>query len=155
AEACSASRSPSDKSSSSSESGNGGSAMHASSGVGFGGRSCTHCSSDLRQVLDCDEKVVTTCPVDKGCEPVNGTCVESCESARATASVIGCEFFSVIPGQEAEVPGSCFAAMIANTWASPLSIQADYGGQPLDIAKIARKPVGQGKSITYEPLLGG
>jgi IgGFc binding protein len=51
--------------------------------------------------------------------------------------------------------GSCFAALIANTWSAPVTLQVDYGGQALDVAALARTPVGAGTSLTYAPLSGG
>lgn len=123
-------------------------------GVG-GGTSCeVHCSADLHNVLDCNEQVLKTCPADQGCGP-GGNCVAPCESAKVNGSTIGCEFYSVVPGPEYETRGSCFAALLANTWSSPITITADYAGKPLDVSSMARTPVGSGQSISYAPLTNG
>src|SRR5262245_8841003 len=48
-----------------------------------------HCSDDLHQILDCNDKVVQSCPSDKGCDP-GGTCVAACDSAVANKTSVGC-----------------------------------------------------------------
>lgn len=119
---------------------------------GLDGGGCdVHCSADLHQVLDCNENVVTTCPDNQGCGP-GGTCIEPCDSAAANASTIGCDFYSVVPGPEYETRGSCFAALLANTWTTPITIEASHAGTPLNIAQIARTPEGSGQAISYSPL---
>ena len=124
-------------------------------GVGGGGPGCAvHCSADLHDVLDCNDKLVMACPADQGCG-AGGKCVAPCESAKVNGSTIGCDFYSVVPGPEYETRGSCFAALLANTWSSPITIAADYAGQPLDVAGMTRTPVGAGASITYAPLANG
>jgi IgGFc binding protein len=110
-----------------------------------------HCSADLHQVLDCNENVISTCPDDQGCAP-GGTCVAPCDSAAANASTIGCDFYSVVPGPEYETRGSCFAALLANTWTTPITIEASRGATQLNIAQIARTPEGSGQAISYSPL---
>lgn len=123
-------------------------------GVG-GGTGCdVHCSADLHNVLDCNQNLVKVCPADQGCGP-GGNCVAPCESAKVNGSTIGCDFYSVVPGPEYETRGSCFAALLANTWSSPISITADYGGKALDVSSMARRPVGTGQFISYAPLTNG
>jgi hypothetical protein len=133
----------------------GGDDAPAFGGDSSGGPTCdTHCSSDLHTVIDCNNHVVTTCPPDKGCGP-GGTCVAACQSADANKSTIGCDYYSVDPGTDGEANGSCFAAYIANTWGSAVSIKIDYAGQSVDAAPYAFIPSGQGASITYMPLPSG
>jgi hypothetical protein len=134
--------------------GQGGLFGNGGANVGGGSDCPIHCSADLHQVLDCNENVVTTCPPDQGCGP-GGVCIAPCDSAKENKSTIGCDFYSIPPGPETETRGSCFAAMLANTWTSPVTITAEYAGMPLDIASIARTPVGSGASITYQPLTNG
>jgi hypothetical protein len=119
-----------------------------------GGGCDLHCSADLHRVLDCNDVVQKTCPPEQGCGP-GGTCVAPCESATANKSTIGCDFYSVIPGPEYETRGGCFAAALANTWTTPVTITAAWGSTSADGATIARVPVGQGTSIVYQPLSGG
>jgi hypothetical protein len=120
---------------------------------GDGGGCNLHCSSDLHNVLDCNNKVVTACPPDQGCSG-NG-CAAACDSAKANKSSIGCEYYSVDPDIIIDGLGACFAAFIANTWTSPVTITADLGGMPLSVASAARIPTGTGQSLTYQPLMNG
>lgn len=114
----------------------------------------THCSADLHRIIDCNGMVVLECPDDQGCGP-DGTCIDACDAAAANASTFGCDFYSVTPAVIAESRGSCFAAMIANTWTSPITITADYAGTPIDTATHTYIPQGQGASLTYQPMTGG
>jgi IgGFc binding protein len=116
------------------------------------GTSTATCSSDLHQVLDKDGALIKTCPADLGC--ANGACVPACESARANRTTIGCDYYAVAPDAIPESEGGCFAAFIANTWGTPVTLSADRGGVPLNIATMARIPSGSGKSIVYKPLVG-
>lgn len=120
---------------------------------GVGGSCPFHCSADLHSVIDCHDNVVKTCPPDLGCS-TTGDCVAPCDAAKANASTIGCDFYSVVPHPETETRGSCFAALLANTWTSPISITAEYNGAQLDIGGMARIPSGNGANLTYSPLPG-
>src|SRR5690606_8340502 len=42
-----------------------------------------------------------------------------------------------------------------NTWSTPVALDLEYGGMPLDAAAHTFVPVGQGPSLTYQPLAGG
>ncbi len=133
--------------------GDGGSILGFGDGGADGSSCAVHCSSDLHEVIDCNNNVVTTCPADQGC--ANGGCVAACDSANANKSTIGCDYYSVDPDIIAAARGDCFAAYIANTWTSPITINVDRGGQNLNVASFARVPSGTGKNITYAPLSGG
>lgn len=108
------------------------------------------CSSDLHTVIDCNGKVLATCPDTQGCDPSNGQCIPACDSAKANKGSIGCDFYGVAP-----TSGSCFAIFVANTWSSPVTITGDYNGAALNVSAIGRIPSGGGASITYAPLPGG
>lgn len=126
-------------------------------GIGGTASGCqgTHCSGDLHDILDCSNNVVTHCQPPDACGPA-GVCVnDACAAATAAGSTMGCEFYSVVPGPEPISRGSCFAALVANTWGSPVTIHVDYDGQPLDVGTIARKPMGSGSSLSYVPLTNG
>ena len=127
----------------------GGQSLGDGGGAGVG----VSCSSDLHQVLDIDGKVVKTCPPDLGC--AGGECVPACDSAKANKSTIGCDYYSVPPDVIAEGRGGCFAAFIANTWDSAVTLGVERGGQQLNIAGMARIPSGSGQSITYKALTNG
>ena len=118
-----------------------------------GGGCSAHCSSDLHSLLDCNGNVISTCSGDQGCGL--GGCVSACESAKLNKSSIGCDYYSVDPDIISAAAGSCFAAYIANTWTSPVSITVDRAGQTLNVADFARIPSGNGKALTYAPLPNG
>ena len=105
------------------------------------------CSGDLHNVVDCNGNVVLACPPDKGCAP-GGTCVDACDAAKQNKSSVGCEYFALsatdFTGQ------TCFAAFVANTWGSPVTVAVERGGAPL--TGIAYAPQGGGKNLTYAPL---
>ncbi|MCA9621939.1 MAG: IgGFc-binding protein [Myxococcales bacterium] len=119
-----------------------------------GGSTCDlSCSTDLHSVIDCDGNLVTQCPDDQGCGE-SGQCVPACDSAAQNASTFGCDFYSVTPAVIAESRGSCFAVMVANTWTSPITVQATYGGQTINTANYLYVPQGQGNGLTYQPTNG-
>lgn len=154
--ACSAADNNNKKSSSGGDGGNGsGGASSSTSGagagditVGVGGSiGCAQqCSADLHSIIDCAGNVINTCPDDQGCAP-NLTCVPACDAANLAKSTVGCEYY--VQG----VTGfGCFAAYIANTWSSPISIAVEGGGAAKDTSLFARIPSGSGQAITYSPL---
>jgi hypothetical protein len=122
-------------------------------GVGGDGGCSNKCSADLTAYLDCDGNVLHECPTDTACAP-GGACIEPCEAAAQQKSTVGCDFYSpttpVIFGSR----GGCFAAMVANTWTSPVSIGLEIGGETTDAAPFTYRPVGSG-TLTYEPLTDG
>jgi hypothetical protein len=118
------------------------------------GSSCTVCSGDLHSVLDCNNNVITTCPPDQGCG-AGGVCVPACQSAADNKSTVGCNYFAVDVAFEGEADGACFAAYVANTWTSDVTLGVNYKGKALPIANFARLPVGSGSSLTYQALPGG
>lgn len=126
------------------------------SGNGVPG-ACTgpRCSSDLRTQVDCEGNVLMTCPPDQGCD--HGACVPACAAAEASHGSIGCDYYAVNPdifsGDGAA--GGCFAAFIANTWDTPVTVHVEYDGKALDASSFGRIPTGSGPSITYQPLPGG
>jgi IgGFc binding protein len=112
------------------------------------------CSRDLRAVVDaCDEsRVITECPADQGC--ANATCVPACEVTASSGASVGCEFAALPPSRFREGAGSCFAAFVANTWAAPARIEAEYDGTPLDVARSGRLVQTSGDAVTYAPFDG-
>ena len=111
-----------------------------------------HCSADLHQILDCNDKVYKTCAADQGCG--GDTCVAPCDAAKANKSSVGCDYYAVNP-DTGFAAGACFAAFIANTWTSPVTINVDYAGQALTAVSFTRVPQGSGQTITYQPLTNG
>lgn len=95
------------------------------------------CSRDLKKVLKgCNQDegdVLTECPVGQGCGV--DKCVDACVAAALSKGSAGCSFWTLPPDDNQYGAGACFAAMIANTWDVPVTITADYGGDPLDVSK--------------------
>ncbi len=114
------------------------------------------CSRDLRSIVDaCDEsRVITTCPPDQGCG--DGKCLPACDPAVAANATMGCEFVPLAPPRVLPQfgAGSCFAALLTNSWVTSARIEAEYDGHPLDIGQIARVVRTNGAQTTYEPFTG-
>jgi IgGFc binding protein len=112
------------------------------------------CSRDLRSVVDaCDEsRVVTECSAGEGCSGT--TCVPACDAAAANGSSLGCEFATLVPSRFTEGGGSCFAAFLANSWSTPIGIDAEYAGAAIDLAASVRIVRTVGDKVTYEPFNG-
>ncbi len=106
----------------------------AEAGTPDGPPSCTglRCSRDLKSVVDgCTDEVVEVCSPDTGC--ASGACVDPCQAAEVAKGSTGCSFWTLPPDEPDYGPGSCFAAMIANTWDLPVTITAEHGTAPLDL----------------------
>jgi hypothetical protein len=139
--------------STSSGGGQGGDNPTLSTGTG-GNTGCENsCSSDLHQILDCNGVVVQECPPDQGCG--ESGCVPACQSAAENKSTIGCDYYSVTPDVISVVSGACYAAVVANTWGSPVTLSVEFAGQTYDVTPFARVPSGSGLSLTYAPLPNG
>ncbi|AKU95525.1 hypothetical protein AKJ09_02189 [Labilithrix luteola] len=112
------------------------------------------CSRDLRSVVDgCDEsRVITTCAPGEGCAGTQ--CVPACDAAASNGSSLGCEFATLPPSRFFDTSGSCFASFLANTWPTPVRIEAEYAGAPLDLADSIRVVRTEGENVTYEPFTG-
>lgn len=113
------------------------------------------CSRDLKSVLRaCDggEEVVETCADGKGCG--DGKCVDACASAELSKGSTGCSFWTLPPEEPRLGLGSCFTAMIANTWDRPVTISAGLGGAPLDVSRSTYTAEKVGSEIVYTPLGG-
>ena len=134
-------------------------------GGGEAAPSCTTCSADLHQILDCNNppSVVATCPDDQGCG-ANGQCVAPCDAAAANKSSIGCDYYTIPADGWSNIPlnpsasqvgasdGSCFAAFVTNNWGTPMTVSLEYNGTTMDAAPHAYVPQGSGSSITYTPI---
>ncbi|AKU96512.1 hypothetical protein AKJ09_03176 [Labilithrix luteola] len=119
------------------------------------GPSCAglRCSRDLKKVVDgCTEAVIEECGPDKGC--AEGACVDACLAAESSQGSAGCSFWTLPPDEPIYGPGSCFAAMIANTWDRPVTIQAEYGTEPLDLSQSLFTAEAVGAEPKYTKLEG-
>jgi hypothetical protein len=81
--------------------------------------------------------------------------VPACQAAQENKSSIGCDYYSVAPDIIPEGAGACFAAYIANTLGSPVTITVERDGQTFDVSQFARIPSGNGQAISYSPLPNG
>jgi len=133
--------------------GAGGGTTTGSGGVaptaGSGGQCALGCSADLKRVVDCNGETVTACEADDVC--INASCVANpwCAAAAEARGSIGCDFWAVKP--DTVVPEAadfaCFATLIANTWDSPVHIEASRDGEAFtDFIYI---PQGQGADLSY------
>ncbi len=123
------------------------------SGGGDGATCALHCSGDLHDVLDCNDKVVTTCSPDQGCG--GASCVAACDAAKANKSSVGCDYYSIDPDIISDGTGACFAAYVANTWNAPVTLTVTWGTQAISTTQIARIPSGNGQALTYAQLTNG
>ena len=122
---------------------------------GAEGCSSVHCSSDIHSLVDCSGNVLKTCPPNEGCSGMG--CVAACQSAEDNKSSLGCDYYAVDPDILTGLgggAGGCFAAYVANTWDSPVTLTVDYAGMSLDPSKFAYIPSGSGMGITFAPLTG-
>jgi IgGFc binding protein len=119
-------------------------------GLAIGGQdpSCEpRCSADLHHVL-CGDDIIVDCAADQGCGP-DVTCVPACEAAAAHKSTVGCELYS------RRFIGGCYAVYVANTWNAAVTLAVEIDGVSYDVSDFARRPVGHGIALGYEPLPGG
>lgn len=133
--------------------------MSGSSGGGMGGSIFTEdaaqcnptCSNDLKEIVDsCYGTHIESCPPDKAC--FNAACdKDPCEAAELSKSSYGCEYWALKTGLLDKAEGACFAAYIANTWTSPVTINVEYDNQQLDVSTFAYVPQANGSTITYDP----
>ncbi len=120
-------------------------------GTGSGGNNgCgVSCTTDLHSIIDCNGNIVTTCAGDQGCDSSTGTCQNACQAADTNHLSVGCEYYAT--DMDALFSDGCFAAFVANTWNTPVHIQAEYLGQPINIAQYTRIPTGSGPGLQYSP----
>lgn len=115
------------------------------------------CSRDLKKVLKgCDDRaneVIETCGPDQGCGV--DKCVDACQSAEISKGSVGCSFWAVPPDDSNYGAGACYAAMIANTWDRPVTLDAEYGKDPLDISKSVYTVTRDGAGEPVYTLLTG
>ncbi len=117
--------------------------------VGAGGSCPSTCSTDLKQVIDCNGQLAETCGLDEAC--LSGACSDKpCDAAAAAGSSIGCDYWALKPDviSTSGTEGACFAAYIANTWDTPVQITASRGSQ--NLSNFVWIPKGQGSNVSYE-----
>jgi IgGFc binding protein len=109
----------------------------------------SRCSEDLRQILDCDGKVMETCSGTDACDARSGVCTNACTAADADRRSIGCDYYAV--HMDTYQPKYCFAVFVANTWNAPAKLAVTYDGSALPIESFTRLPVGSGPDLSYAP----
>lgn len=128
------------------------------SSVGLGGgdggftSGTVHCSSDLHSILNDSNQVVTTCAGNEGC--AEGKCIPACDAAAANKSSIGCDYLA-IPPPFFSGSTACFAAFVANTWGTDITLTVEQGGQPLNVDSFSYLPQGAGSTMSYSHLSNG
>lgn len=126
---------------SASSSGAGGSldaGMSGAGGLSFDASGNLGCSGDLRDVVDSDGHVVTTCPPDQGC--LGGQCVEACAAAAGSHGNVGCDFRVTTVGTYPPALPPCFAVFLTNTWPRPAKITVSRAGNTYDVTQFGRIP---------------
>ncbi len=111
------------------------------------------CSRDFRKVVDgCDDsKVIAECEAGQGCGSAV-KCVPACDAA--TDSTMGCAFVALPPPRNAQMIGSCFGAILANTWGVPAQIEASFGADAIDVKTHGRLIRTDGTTTEYEAFDG-
>ncbi|AKU94854.1 hypothetical protein AKJ09_01518 [Labilithrix luteola] len=106
----------------------------------------------MKKVLsNCTGDVVEECGKGKGC--ADGACVDACTAAEVSKGSAGCHFWT-LPPDEIYGQGSCFAAMVANTWDRPVNVTAAFGESPLDLSQSIFTVEMKGTTPTYTKLDG-
>jgi len=119
-------------------------------------KECQPCSADGTAVLDCDGNVKETCAAGQRCG-LPGKCMAPCEAAQANKSTVGCDYYAADMAALESGFGGCFVVFVANTWETPVHLQASFGATPIDPAKYAKVPSGTGQKIVYadyDPVAG-
>ena len=122
--------------------------------LGDGGACARTCSSDLHEVLDCNNNIVAQCSGTDGCDVSTGTCINACDAAVNNKNSVGCEYYAT--HMENYFGASyCFVAFVANVWNTAAHISVDFNGTTLNnVNSFTAIPSGKGQSITYTPFTG-
>lgn len=117
---------------------------------------CTgqRCSRDLKRVVSsCDDSVIKECTDGLACG--DGECLEPCKAVEISQGSAGCSFWTLPPDSATEgQQGSCFAALVANSWEQPVTLTAEYGAEPLDISRSVFLPKLVDGEVKYTPVTG-
>lgn len=117
---------------------------------GFDVQTCAPtCSLDGRAVLDPCTGAENKCGALETCS--EGACLDACRQAEKSKASVGCDYWAISMDIHRDLVGSCFVTMVTNTFSTPARIAAAFRGAPIDLAKHAAIPRGEGKTLTYEP----
>ena len=106
------------------------------------------CTADKRALVDScnDAGAVLACGPTEECQ--DDRCVDACKQAEEQKSSVGCDYYAVMMDIIApEGLGACFVSFVTNTFSTHAHITASLVDQPIDLAKYAKLPVGQGRSL--------
>ncbi|HEX4515626.1 MAG TPA: hypothetical protein VH054_18895, partial [Polyangiaceae bacterium] len=78
------------------------------------------CSGDLRNIIDGNGNVISTCPDDQGC--AGGVCVPACQAAGASKGSVGCDYVVPTPSFYSGIAPPCWAVFVANNWVKDVQI---------------------------------
>ncbi len=117
---------------------------------GDGGGKKLGCSGDLRNVIDEQGVVQTTCPPDQGC--AGGKCIAACDAAAASRGSVGCDYVVPTPSFYAYIKPPCFAVFVANNWPKDVMLTVTRGGTSYDVTKFGRIPQ-SGTPVTSWPAV--
>ncbi len=108
------------------------------------------CSEDKRGIVDsCNDGSIALCGPTEECR--EDRCVDACKQAEEQKSSVGCDYYAVRMDIIApEGLGACFVSFVTNTFSTNAHITASLADKPIDLAKYAKLPVGQGRSIEYK-----
>lgn len=108
------------------------------------------CSADKRSVIDqCNTGNAVACSPTQEC--LDGRCVDACKSAEEGKASIGCDYYAVMMDIIPQGIGSCFVAFVTNTFSAPAHLTATFMNKPVELGTFAKLPVGEGRSIDYQP----
>jgi IgGFc binding protein len=109
----------------------------------------TTCSEDKRSLVNaCNDGAFTPCGPTEECR--EGRCIDACKEAEDQKSSVGCDYYAVMMDIVAPYGlGACFVAFVTNTFSTNAHITATLKERPIDLARYAKLPVGQGRSLGY------
>ena len=112
---------------------------------------CPRCSDDRNEVIDCDG-THTRCPSDQLCAVATATCTDACAAAEQNHASVGCDYYAIdMDAAQGPPYDACYTVFVANTSAAPAHVDVEWNGQTIDLSRFAKKPSGQGTSLTYGP----
>ncbi len=118
----------------------------------------SRCTDDRRGLIEsCNEAgSYVACAPTEECQ--EDRCVDACKLAEDQKSSVGCDYYAV--NMDIIAPdglGACFVSFVTNTFGSNAHLTASLKDEPIDLAKYAKLPVGQGRTLEYrdyDPVRG-
>ena len=123
-------------------------------GGGDGGGQQLGCSGDLRNVIDGNGTVVSTCPDDK---VARAACASpACQAAGASKGTVGCDYVVPTPSFYSGIAPPCWAVFVANNWVKDVDITVARAGKSYNVTTFGRiaKAGTQASTWTAVPSTG-